>query len=68
MPNLLDGDHSFLIRPLGPERVRVIQQEDFRGLLVPLVAPSLIPQMTRGFQAMNDALKLRAERATPSGA
>ncbi|MCD0422544.1 SRPBCC domain-containing protein [Rubrivivax sp. JA1024] len=68
MPRLLDGDHSFLIRPLGEDRVIVAQKEAFRGLLVPIVAPSLIPNMTRGFEAMNIALKQRAEhRAASAG-
>lgn len=66
MPRLLDGDHSFLIEPLSEDRVIVIQKETFRGLLVPIVAPSLIPNMTRGFEAMNAALKQRAERLAAS--
>lgn len=66
MPRLLDGDHSFLIEPLSEDRVIVIQKEAFRGLLVPIVAPSLIPNMTRGFEAMNAALKQRAERLAAS--
>lgn len=63
MPLLLDGDHSFLLSPLGPKRVRVVQQETFSGLCVPFVAPWLMPNMTRGFEAMNLALRQRAERA-----
>ena len=61
MPGLLDGDHSFLLSSLGPERVRVVQQESFSGLCVPFVAPWLMPNMTRGFEAMNAALRQRAE-------
>ena len=61
MPGLLDGDHSFIVRPLAPGRVSVVQQESFSGLVVPFVTPWLIPKMTQGFEAMNAALKLRAE-------
>ena len=66
MPRLLDGDHSFLITPLSPGRVHVTQQETFSGLCVPFVTPWLIPNMTQGFQAMNEALKLQAEGAWPA--
>jgi len=62
MPGLLDGDHSFIVRPLASGRVSVVQQESFSGLVVPFVTPWLIPKMTQGFEAMNAALKLRAEK------
>lgn len=64
-PNLLDGDHSFEVEPLGPGRVRVVQKETFRGLIVPFVARWLVRNMTQGFEAMNQALKRRAESASP---
>ena len=67
-PGVMDGDHSFLLRPLGPGRVRVVQQETFTGLLVPFAAPWLMPNMTRGFEVMNQALKLRAEQSESAGA
>jgi hypothetical protein len=41
LPGLFDGDHAFTIEPLGDGRVRVSQQEQFRGILVPLAATSL---------------------------
>ncbi len=66
LPRLLDGDHSFLLSPLGPGRVRVVQQETFSGLCVPFVAPWLMPNMTRGFEAMNAALRQRAEQTGTS--
>jgi hypothetical protein len=58
---LFDGEHSFTIRPLGDGRVRLVQQEDFRGLLVPLLAGSLDRRTLPGFEQMNQALKRRAE-------
>jgi hypothetical protein len=64
-PRVLDGDHSFLLTPLGTDRVRVVQQESFSGICVPFAAPWLMPNMTRGFEAMNAALKQRAESAAP---
>ena len=61
-PGLFDGEHRFRIEPLGTDRVRFVQEERFTGLLAPLVF-RLIERGTRqGFEAMNQALKARAER------
>lgn len=62
LPGLLDGDHRFVLTPQGPGRVHVVQEERFAGLLVPFVAPVLVPKMTAAFEALNAALRLRAER------
>ena len=63
IPGLFDGEHQFEIRPLGRGRVRFVQQERFTGMLVPLFARNLDDHTLRGFNAMNAALKLRAEGA-----
>jgi hypothetical protein len=68
LPRLLDGDHQFVITPLGTGRVQVVQQESFSGLLVPLVARWLIPNMAKAFKRMNDALKQRSEQTSSPGA
>jgi hypothetical protein len=62
IPGLFDGEHSFTIEPLEAGRVRFAQREIFTGLLVPLFARSLEKDTRRGFEEMNQALKLRAER------
>ena len=62
VPGLFDGEHVFLIEPLGPDRVRFTQREHFTGLLVPLFARmSLYADTRRDFIATNEALKARAE-------
>ena len=61
VPGLFDGEHSFIIQPLHENRVRFVQSEAFRGLLVPLFARSLDKNTRRGFEEMNRALKERAE-------
>ncbi len=61
VPGLFDGEHSFTIEPLEENRVRFVQREEFRGLLVPLLARSLDNGTRRGFEEMNRALKERAE-------
>jgi len=63
IPGLFDGEHIFTIEPLGANRVRFVQREIFTGLLVPLFARRLDTDTRRGFEEMNQALKVRAERA-----
>ena len=63
LPGVFDGEHSFTIEPLEDNRVRFIQREAFKGLLVPLFARSLESNTQRGFEEMNHALKERAEAA-----
>ena len=61
VPGLFDGDHTFAIEALEENRVRFVQREVFKGLLVPLLARSLDNNTRRGFEEMNRALKERAE-------
>ena len=63
IPGLFDGEHIFTIEPLGESRVRFTQREVFTGLLVPLFARGLDTDTRRGFEEMNQALKVRAEQA-----
>jgi hypothetical protein len=63
LPRLFDGEHSFVLEPLGPRRTRVVQHERFRGLLVPLMKRSLYVDSQRGFDDLMRALKRRAEAA-----
>ena len=66
VPGLFDGEHSFTIEPLEENRIRFVQREAFKGLLVPLFARSLDNNTRRGFEEMNHALKERAE-TVPAG-
>ena len=61
-PGIFEGEHVFQITPLGNGRVRLLQQETFRGFLVPVLRWWLDGQTRAGFEAMNRALKERAER------
>jgi hypothetical protein len=63
VPGLFDGEHSFTIQSLEENRVRFVQREAFKGLLVPLFARSLETNTQRGFEEMNRALKECAEAA-----
>jgi hypothetical protein len=62
IPGLFDGEHRFLIEPVGPNRVRFVQEERFSGLLVPLILRFAGNGTHRGFEVMNAALKSRVEQ------
>jgi hypothetical protein len=62
LPGLFDGDHSFTIEPLGDRRVRVTQQEQFRGVLLPLAAKSLDRPHSPRTPTAEQPLKRRAEQ------
>ena len=59
---LFRGEHSFIIEPMGTDRVRFIDREIFNGLLVPLQAKDIDSHSRRGFEEMDRALKIRAEQ------
>jgi hypothetical protein len=67
VPGLFDGVHSFEILPTDRRRVRFVQRETFRGLLVPLLWWSMERSTKQGFLEMNAALKQRAETSVGSG-
>jgi hypothetical protein len=58
---LFDGEHYFLLEPIGGERTRLTQGENFSGLLVGVLAGALAATES-DFKAMNTALKHEAER------
>lgn len=62
LPGVFDGEHIFRIEPLEGGRTRFVQAERFSGVLVPLFGKTL-ERTRRGFEAMNEALKQRAEAA-----
>jgi hypothetical protein len=62
IPGILDAEHSFTITPRDGGGVRLAQDENFTGMLVPLLARSLDRHTRPAFEAMNSALKQRAEQ------
>ncbi|SRR5581483_10504947 len=58
---IFDGEHIFELESLGTNRTRFIQREKFSGIFVPLLWSSVAPNTLRGFEAMNQKLKSRAE-------
>ena len=66
VPGVFDGRHCFQLEDLGQGRTRLTQTEAFSGVLVGLTGKTL--ERTRaGFEAMNQAVRLRAEVATATG-
>jgi hypothetical protein len=57
---IFDGEHYFLLDPLGDNRTRLTHGESFSGLLVGFLSATLDATET-GFNAMNAALKRQAE-------
>jgi hypothetical protein len=67
LPGIVDGRHSFTLADLGHGRTRLTQSEEFSGLLVPFTA-TVLERTRAGFEAMNEALRARAEKAVATGA
>lgn len=63
LPRIFDGEHRFVLEPLGADRVRLVHSECFRGILVPLLWRRLEARTREGFEQMNQALKEQAENA-----
>jgi hypothetical protein len=62
VPGVFDGEHAFTIEATDGGS-RLTHEERFTGVLVPLMARSLRRQILPAFEAMNAALKARAEAA-----
>jgi hypothetical protein len=62
LPGLSDREYEVILEPLGDERVRVTMHKRFEGILVPFNSTD---QEQVGLDLMADALKERAEEATP---
>lgn len=69
LPGIFDGEHYFLLDPIGQKSMRLTQGEKFTGILVGMFGGTL-NATEDGFKAMNRALKERAEfhcRPGPQG-
>jgi hypothetical protein len=60
LPGVFDARHRFEIEPTATGVV-LTQSEFFKGVLVRFMRKTLDDSTTRGFEAMNAALKARAE-------
>ena len=61
IPGIFDGEHIFQIEDLGENKVKFIQSENFKGILVGALWKMLDTKTRKGFEMMNEGLKRRAE-------
>jgi len=61
VPGVFDGRHRFELEPTPSGGTRVVHTEQFQGVLVRPMRTSLDTHTLAGFEAMNTALKTRAE-------
>ncbi len=61
LPGLFDGEHAFVIEPVGVG-CRLRHEERFAGLLAGAF-PGMLADTERGFEALNAALKRQVEAA-----
>jgi hypothetical protein len=61
LPGIFDGEHGFRVAPEAAGRCRFEQFETFRGMLAGPILWLAGDATRRGFEAMNLALKARAE-------
>jgi hypothetical protein len=59
IPGIFDGEHTFEIHEVGPGRVRFVQHERFRGLLVPFLRKMIEVDTLAMFEKVNAALAAR---------
>lgn len=59
LPGLLDEEHTFHVLPLGPDRVQLVYDGRFEGVLEPFTD---LDATKRGYEQMTDALRDRAQR------
>ena len=62
IPGLFDGEHYFIIEEKSPGRLLFTHGENFSGIFSGLVVKLCGQAIRKGFEAMNEALKHRAEQ------
>lgn len=60
VPGLLKARHEFILEPVG-DGTKLRHREEFSGIVVPFLGRTL-HRTEAGFQALNEALKVRAEQ------
>lgn len=59
---LFDGEHCFYLKELEQGKTLLIQEEHFSGILAGITLRYIGKQTEQGFVAMNEALKVMAEK------
>ena len=61
-PGIFDGKHIFELSEISATKTKLVQREEFSGLLVPLLWKQLDNHTRKGFDLMNEKLKEEAEK------
>jgi hypothetical protein len=61
VPRLFDVERAFKFEPRGASGTRFVQFEVGRGLMAPIIMPLMHRRIAKGYAALNQALKARAE-------
>ncbi len=61
IPKLFDGEHYFILEEKADGSTRLVQGENFSGILALLLWGSIEQDTKKGFEAMNRAIKARSE-------
>jgi hypothetical protein len=64
-PGIFDGDHQLKLEPTADGGTRFTQGETFSGVLIPFMH-GVLRDTAAGFQAMNEALRVRSESSQPT--
>lgn len=59
---IFDGEHCFYLSEDGNGNTQLIQEENFSGILAGITLRYIGKQTEQGFEAMNEALKVMAEK------
>jgi len=59
---LFDGEHIFELNEISDGVTKLVQRENFKGILVPLFWKQLNTQTRVGFESMNEKLKALVEK------
>ena len=61
IPSLFSGEHAFVLTDRADGSVHLLHRERFEGLLLRFLSRRWFKRVHQGFEAMNEALKARAE-------
>jgi hypothetical protein len=61
MKGIFDGRHSFVLEPISETETKLIHSERFSGVFSGIILKMIKEDTEKGFKAMNEALKKRAE-------
>jgi len=62
IPGIFDGTHGFRIEEVGPNQVRFVNYESFKGIFSSMILKKIYDDTAKGFERMNSELKAQVEQ------